>query len=61
VSVITCWHVGNNWEPIYNETVSQADIRLLADTACIAHPAVNFHLWLCLTLGRKAIHEVADL
>src|SRR5438552_16637520 len=36
-------------------------VRLLADTTCIAHPAVNFHIWLCLTLGRKAIHEVADL
>jgi hypothetical protein len=53
--------VGNNWEPTYNESMSQADSPITCGYTCIAHPAVNFHFWLSLTLGRKAIHEVADL
>jgi hypothetical protein len=58
---MTAMPVGNNWEPTYNESMSQADSPITCGYTCIAHPAVNFHFWLSLTLGRKAIHEVADL
>jgi hypothetical protein len=42
--------------------VSQADSPIVCGTQPVSliRPA-NSHFWLCLVLGRKAIHEVGDL
>jgi hypothetical protein len=50
-----------SWQQLGTDLHGISVTSRLADTTRVAHPAVNFHFWLCLTLGRKAIHELADL